>query len=178
MRTKVKAFIVVVGVLLVVTAISLIIISRGSLYGQPGGGSWIPDLIGEWAGEGTAYLYDDVTALPEQRTLTYASGVDFSDEGNVIITEQTGRVFAGTYEGIAGTLTGVILQDGTVSIQFFERDENRMFFTGKIRRSRGTLQLEGYVHVFGDFHHIHWPFEDEEGARNMATGYGRLTKQD
>ena len=162
----------VVGVLLVVTAISLIIISRASLYGQTGRGSWIPDLIGEWVGKATAYYYPDVT---DQSTFEYLDGVDFSDKGNVIITEQTGRVFAGSYEGDKGTLTGVILQDGTVSIQFFELSENRMFFTGKIRRSRGTLQLEGYVHVFGDFHDIPWPFF-EEVARNMATGYGRLTK--
>ncbi|MFC2169969.1 hypothetical protein ACFLRM_05340, partial [Acidobacteriota bacterium] len=61
MKTKVKTFFAVVGVLVVVTAISLIIISRGPLYGQAGDDNWVPDMIGTWTGEAAGYLFLDVT---------------------------------------------------------------------------------------------------------------------
>ena len=52
MKNKVKTFFAVVGVLMVITAISLIVISRGPLYGQAENDNWVPDMIGWWAVEG------------------------------------------------------------------------------------------------------------------------------
>jgi len=169
MRTKVKAFIAVVGVLLVVTAISLIIISRGSLYGKAANDNWIPDMTGWWATERAAtYTFDDVTdptCMP-----VYIEGVSYP-EGVFHITVQTGRVFAGTWEG-GRKLTGVILPDRTVSMQAFEPSELRFFITGRLTKSGGTLQLEGYAHGFNDFG------LPANGDKNMYSGYGRLVKVD
>ena len=150
MRTKVKAFITVVGVLLVVTAISLIIFSRGPIYGQAAEDNWVPDLTGEWIGEATGYAYEDVLEYPTEEPEYYPEA-SLSDDGNIFITHQRGRVFAGIYELGDGKLTGVILPDRTVSIQFFEFSETRMFFTGRMTKSGGALQISGYVHMFDDF---------------------------
>jgi len=91
MRTKVNAFIAVVGVLLVVTAISLIIFSRGPIYGQAAEDNWVPDLTGNWDSPGTGYSYHDVIEYPPWEP-DYYPEASLSDEGYVIITRQTGRV--------------------------------------------------------------------------------------
>ena len=167
MRSKVKASIVVVGVLLVVTAIALIIISRGPLYGQAARDNWVPNMLGVWAPEsGANYIFDDVTnpnCMPQYVEYTTA-------EGYVYITHQTGRVFAGAWNG--RKLTGVILQDRTVSIQVFEPSEHRFFMTAKIKGSEGKLQIEGYSHDFNDFG-LPEPGGKDKG---MGSGYGRLVK--
>ena len=170
MRTKVKAFIVVVGVLLVVTAISLIIFSRGPIYGQEGEDNWIPDMTGEWDSEVVGYAYDKVIELPQ--TPEYYPEASLSDDGNIWITHQRGRVFAGTFEMGDGVLTGVIMKDRTVSIQFFELSEFRLFVTGRITKSGDTLQISGYVHGFDDF-----GIRDEPDTE-MGSGYVRLFKID
>ncbi len=167
MRTKVKTFIAVVGVMLIVTAISLIIFSRGPLYGQDAEDNWIPDMIGVWTGEGAAYGFLDVTEPYLQPW--YFEGLY---ENGLEITHQTGRIFAGEWGSDDGgdrfKLTGVIMPDRTVSIQLFEPSEERHFITGRITRSRGSLQISGYGHFFDDFH--------LDGQKMMASGYGQFTK--
>ncbi len=170
MKTKVKAFIAVVGVLLVVTAISLIIFSRGPIYGQAAEDNWVPDMIGEWNSELVAYAYDDVIVLPQEPE--YLAGESLSDDGNIFITHQRGRVFAGTFEMGYGVLTGVIIKDRTVSIQFFELSEWRGFVTGRMTKSGGTLQISGYVHGFDDFG------IRPDSDTTMGSGYVRLFKID
>ena len=167
MRTKVKAIIVVGGVLLVITVISLIIILRGPLYGEAADDNWVPNLIGEWIGEARGYAYEDVTEWPME-TPEYFAGESLSDDGNIFITHQTGQVFAGTFEEGGGVFSGVIMKDRTVSIQFFELSEFRLFFTGRMTKSGGTLQMSGYVHAFDDL--------QPEGDSEMASGYVRLFK--
>ncbi len=170
MRTKAKAFIAVVSIVLIVTAISIIIISRGPVYGQDAEDNWIPDLIGEWYSEAVGYAYEDVIHLPQEPE--YFEGESLSDDGNIFITHQTGRVFAGTFEEGDGVLTGVIMKDRTVSIQFFELSEFRIFVTGRITKSGDTLQISGYVHAFDDFG------IRPEPNTEMASGYVRLFKID
>jgi hypothetical protein len=167
MRTKVKAFLAVVVTLLVVTAISLIIISRGPLYGKAENDNWVPDLTGEWIGEVSGYAYEDATEWPMEPP-EYFAGESLSDDGNIFITHQTGQVFAGTIEEDAGIFSGVIMKDRTVSIQFFELSEFRLFFTGRMKKSRGALQMSGYVHAFDDL--------QPEGNTEMASGYVQLIK--
>ena len=172
MKTKVKTFFVVVGVLAVVTAISLTLISRGPLYGQAEDDNWIPNLIGTWTGEVVGYFYEDVTD-PTCEPL-YIEGFlnDF------FITHQDGRAFTGTwYEGPDKIkIAGVMLPDRTVSIQDFTPSEERNFFTGRMTKSGGTLQISGYLHSFDDFNHRHWPFK--EGGKTMASAYVQLVKVD
>ncbi|UCE40494.1 MAG: hypothetical protein JSV17_13710 [Candidatus Aminicenantes bacterium] len=167
MRTKVEAIIAVIGVLLVITTIGLIIISRGPLFGKDNNDDWVPNLIGEWIGEANGYAYSDATEWPME-TPEYFAGESLSDDGNIIITHQTGQVFAGTFEEGYGIFSGVIMKDRTVSIQFFELSEFRLFFTGRMTKSGGALQMSGYVHAFDDL--------QPEGNTEMASGYVRLFK--
>ena len=167
MRTKVKTFIAVVGVLLVVTAISLIIFSRGPIYGKAAEDNWVPDLIGVWTGEGAGYGFLDVT-VPYLQPVYFEGPI----ENGLEITHQTGRTFAGEWGSDDGgdrfKLTGVIMPDRTVSIQLFEPSEERHFITGRITRSGGTLQISAYGHFFDDFHY--------ESETMMSSGYGQFTK--
>jgi len=168
MRTKVKAIIAVGGVLLVITAISLIIIVRGPLYGKASNDNWVPDLIGVWTGEGACYVFMDVTE-PYLQPEHYFEGLF---ENGLKITQQNGRVFAGEWgfgeEGDRFKLTGVIMPDRTVSIQLFEPSEERHFITGRLKRSGGTLQISAYGHFFDDFHC--------DSQQMMASGYAQYTK--
>ena len=169
MRNKVKSFIAVVGVLLVVTVISLIIISRGPLYGKAGNDNWVPNMIGVWATERAAmYFFEDVTDLT---CMPVYIEVVSDPEDYITITHQTGRVFAGTW-GDRGKLTGIIMKDRTVSMQMFELSELRCFLTARMTKSGGTLQLEGYSHGFDDFG------LPGNGDMNIFSGYGRLVKID
>jgi len=176
MRTKVKAFITVIGVLLFIAAISIIIISRGPLYGQPEYDNWVPDMIGTWTGEGAVYLFSDVT-VPSQPEFFYISSLD----RDIVITEQTGRVFAGAF-GLDDEykLTGVILKDRTVSIQYFEPSEERHFFTGRLTKSGNTLQISAIMQFFDDFNHVHPGFgiPPDYSDRMMASAYVQLVKID
>ncbi len=169
MRSKVKAFIVVVGVLLVVTAIALIISGRGPLYGKAAEDNWVPNMLGVWGQEsGAGYHFEDVTdpnCMPQYYEFT-------TSEGYMYITYQTGRVFAGEWNG--RKLAGVILQDRTVSIQGFEPSEHRFFMTGKITGSGGKLQIEGWAHDFDDFGRP--PIGGAGKDKGMGSGYGRLVK--
>jgi hypothetical protein len=92
-------------------------------------------------------------------------------EGDFVITEQAGRVFAGTSEH-GQKLTGVILPDRTVSIQAFELPEHRVFGTGRLTVSGGRRQLSAYVHLFSDFG------ASASEDSNMASGYVRLVEAD
>lgn len=166
MRSKVKAFIAVIGVLLVVTAISLIIISRGPLYGKAAEDNWVPDLIGEWTGEAAIYFYFDVTDPTE--TPKYAEAPLAHD---FAITHQTGRVFAGTWDETK--VAGVMLPDRTVSIQFLEPPERRCFMIGRITKSGGALQISGFWHFFDDF-----GLPSGTGDKWMGGGYVLLVKVD
>ena len=174
MKTKVKTFFAVVGVLVVITAISLIISSRGPLYGQAEDDNWVPNLIGVWTCEAVGYFFEDVTD-PACEPL-YVEG----PQDDFVITHQTGRVFGGTWyddpnePGDNKKLTGVMLPDRTVSIQDFEPGAERVFITGRMTKSGGTLQMSGYLHFFDDFMHKHWPYE--QGEKMMASGYVLLTK--
>ncbi|NIO20820.1 MAG: hypothetical protein GTN76_08795 [Candidatus Aenigmarchaeota archaeon] len=173
MRTKVKAFITVMCILLFVTAMSFIIINRGPIYAMDDDDyddDWVPNLIGEWISPATGYGYEDVTNIDE--IPGYGEG-SLSDDGNIIITDQTGRIFTGTYELGYGKLTGVILPDRTVSIQFFELTETRIFFTGRMTKSGDTLQISGYFHIFDDYNGLHG-----DPAAEMASGYAQLIKID
>ena len=70
-------------------------------------------------------------------------------EGYLWITHQTGRVFAGTWETgedpdlVVRKMAGVTLPDRTVSMQAFETSEFRIFITGRMTKSGGTLQISG-----------------------------------
>lgn len=170
MRAKVKTFIAVVGVMLIVTAISIIIISRGPLYGKEGEDNWVPDMIGVWTGEMAQHYFVDVTDPTE--TPNYIEESSTSEE-DWHITHQTGRVFAGTF-GVSTErkLTGVIMEDRTVSIQMFWESETRIFFTGMMTKSGGARQISGYFHYFDDFN------PGGTGDKWMGSGYGRFVKVD
>lgn len=170
MRTKVKTFIAVVGVMLIVTAISIIIISRGPLYGKEGEDNWVPDMIGVWTGELAQHYFMNVDDASETPNYIEEST---TPEENWHITHQTGRIFAGTY-GVSGErkLTGVIMEDRTVSIQMFWESETRIFITGKMTKSGGVLQISGYFHFFDDF------LFGGTGDKWMGSGYGRFVKAD
>lgn len=162
MKTTLKICIAIVGVLLFVTTINLII-EREPLYGQIGKDNWVPDLTGEWSAEGYGYWFKDVTIYDDKPKYFEGPG-----DRNLFITHQTGRVFAGTWEG--RKLTGVVLPDRTISIQMFELTELRIFLTGKLTGSRNNLEMQGYVYQFDDFG------VDDPGGREMYTLYGRLWK--
>jgi hypothetical protein len=165
MRIKVKALYTVVGILLVVTSIGLVI-SRGSLYGQAEEDNWVPDLCGTWAGELTGYYYPDVT----QPDRIYMKAPFQHD---VIITDQTGMVFAGILVdgGDPGKVAGVMLPDRTVSIQIFDPSELRLFMTGRMKVSGSTLEISGYGHMYDDL-------IDLDSTATMASWYIRLVKVD
>lgn len=170
MRTKAKAFIAVISVVLIVTAISIIIISRGPLYGKEGEDNWVPDMTGVWTGEMAQQYFEDVTNPTEMPNYIEESS---TPEENWRITHQTGRVFAGTF-GVSDErkLTGVIMEDRTVSIQMFWESETRIFFTGMMTKSGGALQISGYFHYFDDFD------PSGTGDKWMGSGYIRLFKED
>jgi hypothetical protein len=170
MRTKVKAFIAFVGVLLAVTALSLIIIGRGPLYGKAKEKDRIPDMTGVWTYETAQYYFEDVTNPKEEPKDRMASS---TPEEDWHITHQTGRVFAGTFgfEG-EGKLTGVILPDGTVSIQIFWASETRIFFTGRMLNTKGISVMAGYFHYFDDFN------PGGTGDKWMGSGYSRAYRED
>lgn len=170
MGSKAKAFIVVLGVLLVVTAIALIIISRRPLYGQAKEENWIPNMVGTWEREGgAAYYFDDVTdpgSIPQ-----YVEFSTADPEGRYLhIMYQTGRVFAAEWNG--RKMAGVIMQDRTVVIQMFEPSENRFFITGKIMGSGAKPRMEGYVYQFNDFGIRPNP------DKSMSIGYATMSKID
>lgn len=169
MRIKVNAFIAVVGVVLVVTSTGFII-SRGPLYGQAEENNWIPDLIGAWLGESAQYYFEDVTDPTETPNYIIESS---TPEEAWHITDQTGRIFAGTV-GLSGErkLTGVILPDRTVSIQMFWESETRIFFTGRMTKSGDEPQISGYFHYFDDLD------PSGTGDKWMGSGYIRVVKVD
>ena len=167
MRFKVKVFITVIVVLMVVTAISLVIISRGPLYGQAENDNWVPNMIGTWTGEGAGYVFFDVTQPASEPVYFEGPG-----DRDLVITHQIGRTFAGSFSSGDGgnrfKLTGVIMPDRTVSIQYFESSEERHFYTGRLTKSEGMLQISGYMQFFDDFR--------EDSDKMMASTYGRLVK--
>jgi hypothetical protein len=93
------------------------------------------------------------------------------------ITHQTGRLFAGRAgkpefpEFAEGRLTGIVLPDGTVSIQFFEDTELRMLIKAKLTLTGGKYEMEGYAHLFDDLTEL-----TPSQSANMGTTFFRATK--
>ena len=143
MKSKVKTFFAVAGVLVVIVAVSIITTSREPLHGQAGNDSWVPNMIGRWSTQGVGYVFEDVLSADPNLEPVYVEG----DLDDFVITRQIGRVFAGTWyddpndPGDLKTLVGVILPDRTVSIQDFEPSEERTFITRRLTKSGGTLQI-------------------------------------
>ena len=170
MKRKLSILLGVVGVLLVVAVMSFVITGKEPLYGQGRRGSnmGIPDLTGTWTLTSAGYFFEDVTD-----TTTSAGDPDpfeVSPE-DFVITEQTGRVFAGVWDSRAQKVTGVILPDGTVSVQFFETTELRLFGTGSISVRGSTPEISGFFHFFDDFGH------PSASDTNMGSGFFLLVKQ-
>jgi len=170
MRSRVKAFIVVLGVLLVVIAAALITISRRPLYGQAEEENWIPNMVGVWERvSGAAIYFADVTdpsSMPQYVELTTGD-----PEGRYFhIMQQNGRLFDAEWDG--RKMAGVIMQDRTVFIQMFEPSENRFFITGKIMGSGAKPRLEGYSYHFADFG------IGSDSDKSMSIGYASMVKID
>jgi hypothetical protein len=159
MRSKLKVLIPLVGVLLVITA---------SFYGEDED-NWVPDMTGVWTGEMVGWGFWDVTD-PSSEPFYFEEPIDH----DLVITHQAGRTFAGTVEG--RKLAGVIMPNRTVSMNYYEPSEERIFITGRVTRSGSTLQISGYSHFFDDFQHRHLPYD--EGDKMMASWYFQITKVD
>ena len=171
MKQKLRILSYVVGVLLVVAVIGFVITDKEPLYSQGRGGSNsnkpVPDLIGTWQVDGTAYFIEDVNDF------TAPDGVPEFIQGpfeDIIITDQTGRVFAGIGVGGNDHVTGVILSDGTVSMQLFELTELRGFLTGTLDGGGTTLEISGFFHVFDDFGAA------SPSDTNMASAFVQMVK--
>ncbi len=147
----------------VIWAVGLFLVGTASLQAGEHEDSWVPDLTGLWSSEVIGYVFEDV-ADPGDEPFLYEGSLDYP----LAITDQTGRVFTGKLNG--AKLTGVILPNRTISIQYFELSEERIFITGRLTRSGNTLQISGYMHFFDDLR--------AGGDRMMATGFIRLTRED
>jgi hypothetical protein len=149
-----------------ISCISLLFLEKDSLYGQ-GMAERVPNLVGHWQAKSAFYMFDPVTN-PESEPFYFESSGTEEDMLNIDV--QTGRVFAGsTPDG--GKLTGIILPDGTVSIQAFGEGELRVFGTYRLSKSGNTYKLEGYAHYFDDL-------KSPDAESMMATSYGVAVKVD
>jgi hypothetical protein len=168
MRLTLRGYTPAIGYLLAAIALVLVIASRTPLYGQAGD-SWVPDLRGTWNVAVMGYGFEDVTDPNSQSGYFYSP----TQSDQVVITQQTERVFAGIIDdpnGDDGKLVGVILPDRTVSIQVFDPSEVRLFATGRLEVSGRQLQISGYGHMFDEFGIREFP------DKTMSTVYIRLVK--
>ena len=88
---KQRTLISVVGVLLVVAVIGFVLTGEEPLYGQ--GNQRVPDLRGVWRGESSFYFFLDVTDPTDLPVFVQTPPGEF-----IIITDQTGGVFAGKFD--------------------------------------------------------------------------------
>ncbi|MCX6638634.1 MAG: hypothetical protein NT090_26570 [Acidobacteria bacterium] len=144
--SKLNSKVSILGLALSLAGIGLLFSSRERLYGQSPDNR-VPDLRGDWKGQITVVLFDnslDPTEPPQFG----------QDEFVFTITHQNGRVFAGFNPEPSGNgekLTGVLLPDGTVSMQVLSgHGSDRTFLTGTFSTAKGTYQMEGYAHQYED----------------------------
>ena len=134
------------------------ILFSGILYAQTpnDGDTWFLDPIGNWTAEMAGYIFWDVTN-PSSVVYDDESGEELVQPSygerasDIVITHQTGRAFAAERDSVEGDrrrLTGVIMPNRTVSIQIFEPSELRMFISGRLKQSGGTLQIFRVPAVF------------------------------
>ena len=176
--SKLTGLVLVSGALVVAMGMSFLLSGARSLYGQVGEGN-IPDMVGVWKGELYGYNFNNV-ADPDCRQPADIAKSQCqpqyiqNPEASFQITTQNGRVFAGLYvEGqYPRRLTGVVLPDGTVSVQGFSPTELRSFFTGTLTFTNGTYEMTGQGHSFDDFG-LRAP-ESTKGS--MASGIFRYAK--
>ena len=77
-----------------------------------------------------------------------------TDEPYWEVTHQNGEAFAAVAfdeDGDLHAMTGVVLSDGTVSIQAFNPSEQRFFITGTVKLTNGTYVIDAQGQVFDDF---------------------------
>jgi hypothetical protein len=147
--------------------IGLVVVARAPLYGQA---NRIPDLRGLWNGYVGGCIFQDAYE-------GYPSGsppdpnCDAWDDTKLNITEQNGSVFAGLGEGPGDKFTGIILADGTVSIQGFDpSNHERILGEGTVSVRGGSYLMTGYMHIFRDPNKL-------PGAASMGTVYLQFSMQ-
>ncbi len=154
-----KLNVLVPAVCVLAAAVGAVLLLPGTkpLYGQADGEK-IPDMVGVWKGEVSAYVFANV-ADPECKApadITKATcQPQFVPQSQALIeiTTQNGRVFAGLYVEGANPrrLTGVVSPDGTVSVQGFSPTEFRSFASGTLKFTDGIYEIAGKGHGFDDF---------------------------
>ncbi|MEK7405592.1 MAG: hypothetical protein AAB225_10840, partial [Acidobacteriota bacterium] len=133
------------------SGIGLLVIGKDSLYGQVGP-QRVPDLRGLWTGSIYGCMFLDALA----RTNNPIYGGD--DDIDIEITLQQGRSFAGRGGDPEDKVTGILLPDGTVQIQFFDPDHtNRGLATGTLSIEKGRYVMRVYSHGFDDLNRADRP---------------------
>jgi hypothetical protein len=166
------------GLFVVLLAAGFVMAARAPAFGQ--NRARVPDLRGTWQGQIRGYIVQNVLVEPVfdpsgNPTLGKPHYFeDASDDQTFFIREQVGRVFAG-WDAEGRKLTGVLMPDGTVSVQLFEPTENRTLFIGTLTAVGGQLRMEVYGHGFDDFG-LTAPDPLNAGHFNMASGYGAFVK--
>lgn len=130
--------------------VALLVSEKQPLYAQPG--KPIPDLRGQYEvympnGCGFPNMVD--TTVPP----VPFCGTPGDTSTPIEITNQSGRVFAGSHPGAADKLTGYLAPDGTLSIHIFSptaHEREHVFVTATLGVERGTYVMRGYAHGFSE----------------------------
>jgi hypothetical protein len=108
----------------------------------------IPDLKGIWE-INMPNLCGYVNILDETVPPAPYCGVPPDTSTTIQITDQSGRVFAGSHVDSSDKFTGIIEFDGTISLQYWSTDPQEwehIFLKAKLYRENGDYVMRGYFH--------------------------------
>jgi hypothetical protein len=127
----------------------------------------IPDLKGIWE-INMSNLCGYVNILDETVPPAPYCGVPPDTSTTIQITDQSGRVFAGSHLGSSDKFTGIVEYDGTISIQYWSTDPQEwehIFLKAKLYRENKDYVMRGYFHGKSE---LPMP-EDQGGVPYMQT---------
>lgn len=119
-------------------SLSMVIMTLLLLSLPQNGHAVIPDMRGTWGGSGGGYEFENVLNDNSEPIYQSKSGV------LLVITVQNGRAFAGRSADGTAKITGVILSDNTVTINWYG-ENNRNIYIGKFSLINGVKVIKGSV---------------------------------
>jgi hypothetical protein len=136
----------------VVAGLSLLAPPAQLLYGQDEEKP-VPDVKGTWTIKVTNLCHFDDVLDRSEPPLPPICTPDSEITTVVVITHQSGRVFAGYHSSMVDKLTGFIGPDGTLSVQYFSpasHEMERLFLQGALSTREGSDVVTGYAQGFSD----------------------------
>jgi hypothetical protein len=150
---KLSTFALIIVFVVLATAIALTQTSQPAA--QPPTVDLIPNLVGAWSAEGAEVGFGNPADPLEAPHFD-----QFTSRGApvVYITDQVGRTFAGYFAyqpGQHDKLTGVVTEDGTVTVQlvtvFQQSSPNRGLLWGKVSPLKNPILIKVLGHGFEEY---------------------------